>query len=353
MYQDRLGIQRIRLYLALLVVLFITTLLYLVVDVVVINIPDPTIPYIFYILIITILFGLRTAFITTIVTAGLLDYYLFEPRYIIFVESHRASEYITLFGLFISLIIGDTIRRYQLSLIKGSDDLKLLLKARDQFASITAHDLKNPLTTIKLYAEILDKKYGRRRPGKQLHDSVTTIGLETDKLLEMVNRLLDFSRIQTGKMRLNLEQIDIVSLCRRKIKVFQHTHPDFKIEFIPKVKKAFVLGDLVSLDRVITNLLSNAVKYSSEKKEILLTLTKRQKNIILQIKDRGIGVDENKIKNLFDPFYQTSDTNEGLGLGLYISKTIVERHKGTIWVTSKKGKGSSFFISIPSIEPKK
>ena len=118
-----------------------------------------------------------------------------------------------------------------------------------------------------------------------------------------------------------------------------------------KTKPLHVFVDRFRIDQVLTNLITNAAKYSPRDKEILIKIKKEGDKVIVSVKDFGIGIEKDQQKRVFDRLYQVTDEKEktfpGLGMGLYISKEIVKRHKGTIWVESQKGHGSTFFFSLP------
>lgn len=346
------NIRAFRIYLLCLIALVLITIIYWAVDAHIIDVPNPAVPYAFFILAITINFGFRVAFITSILSAGLIDFYLYEPRYHIFQSQHFFSELVTLIGLVISLVVGSRIRSYEQLLKKSSDELRLLIKMRDQFTSIAAHDLKNPLTTIRLYSEMLSKnlttkKASSLKTAALLKVSTETIRNETDKLLEMINRLLDFSRLQQGKFDLKIERIDLLKVCQQKIKIMKIQYPTHKFKLVSSLKKATILADKISVDRVLTNLLINAVKYSKEGLAVKVSIEPNKHFYLVEIADEGVGVEKQSLNKLFEPFFQAHGTKKGLGLGLYIVKQLVELNKGNIWVESEYHKGTSFFISFP------
>ena len=342
------NIRSFRLYIASLLTFTGITILFWVMDVHISELPDPVIAYILYVLILTVAFGFRTAFYTGLFSFLLVDYYLFEPRYHIYTSQDSMSTISSLIGFLVTLFIGVQIRNYQQGLIKKNMDLKQLLKARDRFAAITAHDLKNPISTIKLYTQILSKRPARERADNLLTQSAATINREADKLLSMIDLLLDFSKLESGKLSLKREKCNLNELCKEKINAMQSLHPTHNYQFISSINPAIIAGDKVALDRVLINLLTNATKYSAPKTKIILELNKQNNDYLISIKDHGKGIPIKYQKRLFEPFYQTSESNQGLGLGLYIVKSIIELHKGSIWLESKSDKGSTFYISLPA-----
>ncbi len=336
-----------RKYVLLFILLFLTTLVYLVVDTHIFALPDPIVLYGFYILGLTILLGTQVAVVASFVTVILIEYYIYEPRFRLFYIHHPINVLYIIFIIGLGLLIGRIIRRYQQGLIKKSEDLDLLIKARDQFSAIAVHELKTPLTTISLYSQSLNKQYKNRNASQALQNSIQTISHETEKLNYMINDLLDFSRFQTNKFNLNAEVFNLALLCRDRIKVAHSLYPDHEYIFKQYTRSSNIYADPVALDRVITNLLTNAGKYSEIGGKITVTLRKKHREFVLSVTDRGCGINQDHLYNLFEPFYQVENGKKGMGLGLYIAKSIVEVHKGKIWVESVEGKGSKFSFTLP------
>ncbi len=341
----------IRRYVSIFILLFATTLIYLIIDTHLARLPDPIILYGFYILGFTILFGMRSAVLASVLSVLLIEYYLYEPRYTLSIIHHPINLLYIIFVVTIGMFLGQKIRRYQQKLLKRTEDLDLIIKARDQFSAIAVHELKTPLTTISLYSQVLSKQYKNDTASKVLQDSVKTITRETDKLNFMINDLLDFSRLQSNKFKLNSEFFNLAELCRDRVEIAHSLYPDHMYTFVQRTKNSTIYADRLSIDRVITNLLTNAGKYSSFKSKVVVTLQKKKSEFILRVKDKGNGIDNAHIDKLFEPFYQVENGKKGLGLGLHIAKSIVEMHKGKIWAESIIGKGSAFFVSLPANSP--
>lgn len=351
--QSQEKLQTFRNYVLFFLLLLLTTLIYLVIDTHIVHLPDPIILYGFYILGSAILFGTQVAIVASVISVVLIEYYLYEPRFTLLPLHHPINMLYVVFVVVIGLLLGKTIRQYQQSLLKKTEDLDLLIKARDQFSAIAVHELKTPLTTISLYSQVLNKQYKNKTASKVLQNSVQTITHETEKLNYMINDLLDFSRFQTNKFALNAEVFNLADLCRERIKVAQSLYPDHEYTFKQDIRNTNIYADRVAMDRVITNLLTNAGKYTSAGSKIIVTLQKKHQEFIISVKDRGKGIDKDHLDKLFEPFYQVENGKKGLGLGLHIAKSIVELHNGRIWVESKLGKGTTFFVSLPINQQKR
>ncbi len=336
-----------RIFLISLLVLIGTTIVYLLVDSYFYDLPDPVIPYIFYILVTTVAFGIEIGIITGLLSFLLIDYYLFSPTYTFIVNKNSVSIISGLIGLNIALLIGTMIRNRQQKLEKETLNLRSSIIARERFTASIVHDLKNPITTIKLYTRLLDNKDTSIKNNSMLLKSAETIKKESDRLLSMVDQLLDYSKLQNNKFIIQKEYFDLHKLCEDRIKIMQTTYPNYKFEFCSAHNNANILADKNAIDRVISNLLINAVKYSSEKSTVSLEIKNTKDNYIIAIKDQGEGISEDKQSLIFEPFYQPENSQFGLGMGLYIVKSIIELHKGKIVLESKLKKGSTFWISLP------
>lgn len=327
------------------------TIVYWLIDTQLFPLNIPAQPYIFFTLIITILFGYRIGTVASIFSTVLILYYLYDPRYTLDPTFHTVDFVLTLFSLGISVGIGQLLRNYERRLILESDQLKELIKARDQFTSAAAHDLRTPLTVIKLYLQsMLRSKEGTT--SKAAKKSLQHIDAETDKVIELINSLFDFSRIESNKMTLTKKEADIVSLCRLTTKKLSQVHTTHSISLSCRITKLSVFIDPLAIERVLTNLITNAVKYSPQGSNIKVKLSANKRSVTLTVSDQGQGVPEELKEKLFDPFFQTSSGNSGLGLGLYIARSLVNLHKGKIWVVSNKEIGSTFYVRLPIAKAK-
>ncbi len=227
---------------------------------------------------------------------------------------------------------------------------KELEARKDDFVNMASHELKTPVTSMKLYIDSLMKRvkeYDDERALKILMG----IKNQTNRLQELVNDLLDVSRLQTGKLSLTKEQFRIDSLIIETIDGLQEAAGNRTIKFLGK-RAMTVSADRFRISQVLTNLLTNAIKYSPESKDIIVRLNRDGSNVVVSVQDDGMGIAKEQQKKIFEKLYQVTDskgkTFPGLGMGLYISKEIVKRHSGQIWVESEKGKGSTFYVSLPS-----
>jgi len=232
---------------------------------------------------------------------------------------------------------------------------KTLEKTRQEFTAMMVHELRAPLTAVRWSSESLIKNLAAAQgldPAK-VKDTVVTIETASNNMLELVNDLLDVAKIEAGKFELNLQQYDIVELINEQAKAFR---PQAEIKHLGinviTPSKYMIKIDRVRIGQVLGNLLSNAIKYSdSGQIDINLNINAEEKTATVGIKDTGIGVSREDLADLFSKFKQlkTGDhARKGTGLGLVVSRGIVEAHGGKIWAESAgENLGSTFAFSLP------
>jgi signal transduction histidine kinase len=174
---------------------------------------------------------------------------------------------------------------------------------------------------------------------------LSLLNQECDRLTDLINDMLDSSRIETGKLNMNFEVFDLTELTQSTVEKIRIVTKDHKLIF-DSTPKYEVIGDKDRVEQVLINLLTNAIKYSAQKSEIAINITKQNSQVYVSVKDKGKGIPKKAHKAIFDKFYQLQ-RRDGFGLGLYISKEIIKHHKGKIWVESIVGKGSTFYFSLP------
>lgn len=232
---------------------------------------------------------------------------------------------------------------------------KELEQRKDDFISVASHELKTPLTSLKLYLDLLSKEVEKGNHEETMA-SLQKMKDQTHRLQRLITDLLDVSRIQESKLDLQLESfplgeliMDIIEGLRLDISghdiVFHGTSP------------LMVRADKFRIYQVITNLLTNAAKYSPVGTKITISLKQENTYALVSVKDAGIGIPQNQQKKIFEKLYQVNDTQKrirsGFGMGLYIAAEIIKQHGGEIWVKSTKGKGSTFFFTLPLVKEKK
>ena len=215
---------------------------------------------------------------------------------------------------------------------------------KDEFIGIASHELKTPLTTIKGYIEMLNMM--EQEPTKK--QFVEKAMLNVNKLERLIRDLLDVSKIQSGQLRLEMKEFNMNELLTETVNAVQMVSAP-RIIREDKLKNEIIYGDRQRIEQVLLNLLSNAVKYSPGENKVIIDSEKTDKDLLIKIRDFGIGVTKDEQMHIFERFYRSKDTSvhfSGFGLGLYICRDIITRHCGKIWV-EKADPGSIFIFSLP------
>ncbi len=215
--------------------------------------------------------------------------------------------------------------------------------------SMFAHDMKNPLITAGGYlSRLLSGKAGSLEEKQRSYIEIIN---EEFKLLErLISDFLEFSRFEAKEHKLTLTPVNIKTSIYKHIEIVRMSasKKDIKLNLeMPENIPDMINVDVALLDRAINNLLDNAVKYSHPGGTIAIKLYDRDRHILIQVADTGIGISQDHIPYIFDAFYRVSRDSRGSGLGLSIVKKIVEAHGGKIWVESTQGKGSTFNFTLP------
>ena len=228
-----------------------------------------------------------------------------------------------------------------------------LSRLKDEFLSIASHELRTPVTSIKGYTQLAKMliKEGDLGTSEEYLDIALD---QIDRMSRLILELLDVSRIETGRLEIRREPIVWPSFVHDVVQRHHTAVSDRRFHVsVPDARKV-VTGDRDRLEQVLGNLLENAVKYSPEGSDVTVTVDDRGDSLVTAVCDRGIGIPADELNQVFERFHrgrQVSSTNYGgLGLGLYITKQIIERHGGSIWVESKEGQGTTFFFMLPAAE---
>ena len=227
-----------------------------------------------------------------------------------------------------------------------------LSRLKDEFLSIASHELRTPVTSIKGYTQLA--KTLIKENDLETSEEYLDIALDQiDRMSRLILELLDVSRIETGRLEIRREPIEWTEFVRDVVERHHTAVTDRRFHIDVPHEPMTVSGDRDRLQQVLGNLLENAVKYSPEGSEIFVSVERRASDVVTAVCDRGIGIPTDELAMVFERFHrgrQVSSTNYGgLGLGLYITRQIVERHGGSIWVESKEGAGTTFYFSLPSV----
>ena len=226
-----------------------------------------------------------------------------------------------------------------------------ITRVKTEFVHNISHELKTPLTLIRLYSETLQRK--KKLPEREKQDAYEIITKESERLSHLINNVLDFSRIEMGRKEFNFKKGNLAQVISDTLESYR-----YHLE-----KKGFsvtsdIASDLPDMDfdeeaisSVLVNLLSNAMKFSPKEKEVAVRLFNDNENAILEVMDKGIGIAPKDLSQIFERFYRCENPivseTRGSGLGLTLVKHIVEAHGGTIYVESEPDKGSIFAVVLP------
>jgi len=246
----------------------------------------------------------------------------------------------------------------QRKLAKKTAELEKTNEIKNRMIGMAAHDLRNPLTIIQNYSNYLLDDL-QKKQGDDKYEEIRTIIKEIHSagqfMLNLVTDLLNVSHIESGKITLNITEMDLIAFLKHQVTIntMFAIKKDISLEFSPELSSLYIKADKEKIQQIANNLISNAIKYSHPGTTITLDVTHlpEEENVVFSVQDEGQGIPEKEIKELFKPFadisVQPTMGEDSTGLGLAITKKIVDAHRGTIWVESTPGEGSVFFVKLP------
>ncbi|MGC2131303.1 MAG: HAMP domain-containing sensor histidine kinase [Candidatus Aquilonibacter sp.] len=241
------------------------------------------------------------------------------------------------------------------SLAGALDELELQRSAVMQISQLKhdlvatlAHDIKGPLTSIIGFAELLEEGF---LEGDDATDAARTIRSNAQRLATLANDMLALSRVEHGELEIADDRVDLVDVLRSTVESVAAERP---IELVTDVENALVRGDAERLRQVFDNLVRNAIKFSPGGEPVRVHVSEQGTGFSITVEDQGIGIPPDEVSKLFNRFARASNARKakiaGTGVGLFIVKTIIERHGGSVAVNSAIGSGSTFSVSLPAIE---
>lgn len=243
----------------------------------------------------------------------------------------------------------------QREVIKRNIELERLNEVKNQFIGVAAHDLRNPLHVIEGYSKmLLDNFFGELSP--EQHKFISVIRKNSDFMLKLITDLLYISKIEAGKLQLELKDTDLIALLKRNVELNSLLAEQKQINLLFTHEEGFppAVVDEDKIEQVLNNLISNAVKFSHPGTTVEVHASRKEKEALISVKDEGQGIPADEIDRLFIPFENLSVKStrgeQSTGLGLAIVKRIVEGHGGKIRVQSEVGVGSTFSVSLPLID---
>jgi signal transduction histidine kinase len=226
-----------------------------------------------------------------------------------------------------------------------AQEVNLAHQRLQEFMAMVVHDLRNPLTAILGSLQVLQQPKVHILPARQ-QQVLQLSAAAAHSMIRLLDDLRDAGRVGVGHFEIRKSQIDLVEITRRVTALQQTTATNHRF-ILDAPEHLEGMWDGERLNQLLTNLISNAVKYSPAGSAVQVSVCGGAGEVCVSVADHGIGLDPKQIQQLFQPFVRYNQTIEGLGLGLYISKAIVESHGGRIWVESVPGQGSIFNVALP------
>ncbi len=239
------------------------------------------------------------------------------------------------------------VRDRTAELEKAYRELKALDLMKDEFLNMTSHELKTPLTSINSFLQLMgNEKLGKIT--KKQKNALKTISQELKRLRGSIDKILDTSRLESGRVKPDMKNLQLAELIQNTVKSMKMLAKQKRITITQKIAELpLIRGDERQLTALMVNLIDNAIKFTPGDGMITVEAKKKKDNILVEVKDTGIGVAKKDMPKLFTKFFQVEHSVPGAGMGLRICKIIVEAHGGKIGVKSRLGKGSTFFFALP------
>jgi two-component system phosphate regulon sensor histidine kinase PhoR len=229
-------------------------------------------------------------------------------------------------------------------------DRKRTEQMREEYVHAISHDLRAPLTIILGQAQVLQRAAARLSSAGLEKRSAEAIVTSARRMRAMIQDLVDAARIETGQLKIDARPLDMRAFLLDLRERMSEVGGAERISVAAPESLPPVLADADRLERILMNLLTNALKYSAPGTPVTVSVTLRDRELVTAVSDQGSGIPPDELRRLFERYYRARagrERKEGLGLGLYITKGLVEAHGGHIWVESELGRGSTFYFSLP------
>lgn len=223
-------------------------------------------------------------------------------------------------------------------------------QAKSDFVSMVSHELRTPLTSIKAYVDTLQRQ-DVEFDAETRASFVSVIARETERMTRLINDILDLSRIEAGRLDLKPTFVDLPELLRKVESRIEQQAEGRRLIFEAPATMEPVLAEQAKLEQVMLNILGNALKYSPEGGDIEISVRRLKEKAMVSVKDHGIGIPEEQLPFIFEKYHRGGKSEgggiRGAGLGLFVTKSIIEAHGGRIWAESTEGEGTSMIFTIP------
>lgn len=249
-------------------------------------------------------------------------------------------------------LLNNELVTLQRELVKRTIELETSNDQKNEFIGMAAHDLRNPLQVIDGYSQLLLRETFGPLTTEQ-REMVSAIRRNSDFMLRLITDVLHISRIETGKLQLELRSSDLVDLIRKNVQLNRllAQQKEIDLSFSSRDEQLTIEIDPQKIEQVLNNLLQNAIKFSNPGTVVTVGLNRTERGAVIAVKDQGQGIPAQEMDRLFKPFQTTSVRSTGgepsTGLGLAIAKRIAVAHQGDIWAESQPGAGSTFYLQLP------
>ena len=237
-------------------------------------------------------------------------------------------------------------------IVSQTEELKKTIMGRDKLYSVIAHDLRSPIGSIKMVLNMLILNLPSSTIGDEMHELLTMANQTTEDVFALLDNLLKWTTSQIGKLKVVYQEFNIVEVIDGIMEIFSMVAElkQIKVEF-KSPEQLDVYADIDMVKTVVRNLISNSIKYSNPESKVVVALESKDGMAIVSVHDNGCGIDDESQKKLLnaDTHYSTFGTNneEGSGLGLLLCQDFITKNGGKLWFESKKGVGSTFYVSVP------
>jgi two-component system phosphate regulon sensor histidine kinase PhoR len=239
--------------------------------------------------------------------------------------------------------------------LRDVSELLRLRRIRSEFIDNLSHELRTPLTTIRLLAESLGLEAERAELPQRVTDGIGRIDMETARLVQMVDELLDLATIEAGESPLNLAPSDMGTVVDETLERLRgyadHHQVTLRAESVPDSSARTVPADAARIGQILVNVIDNAIRYSPAGGEVVVSIQPAHSELVIEVRDQGEGIARADLERIFERFYKgdraRSTGRGGTGLGLAIARHIAERHGGRMWARSEPGRGAQLFLALP------
>ncbi|WP_256009901.1 PAS domain S-box protein [Desertivirga xinjiangensis] len=227
------------------------------------------------------------------------------------------------------------------------EEIRRLNNKKDEFIGLASHELKTPVTSLQGYLQIVHRRLPDKDENKEFLQKALN---QAGKLSRLISDLLDVSKIESGQLTLNYSTFDLIPFLKDLIDLLQFAAKTHRIVLKANVNHLTISADKIRIEQVVTNLISNAIKYSPKADLVELSVSTCDPSVVIAVQDFGIGIKKENQEQVFSRFYRVEELAghmSGLGLGLFISREIISRHHGKLWLKSEPEKGSIFSFKLP------